>query len=255
MQIETRCNGCVFYKGKVCGLGRHEKFEKNGATVVEEWGFHKISGRFCSARRPEEWAKKHNTANLELIVRAEIMARTEVYIYLQELNEAALQNTINSLKDQVLQPSLVVVVCNNPEIKINRIFKILDESELIYRVDVPAEKDWTRNYAVDITAAKCEAQIYMVLDQGQTISPNFLALLDKSLNLNLKRWLYVPATKARGEVVYFLAHKQFQGNSPCSAKSMFPDADEKLNFWSLQEKLEYAGKYQNADYYIAHGWL
>lgn len=258
MQIETDCGGCVFYKPNAiheenlknnqCALGRHKKFMANGAIVKFDYGVHKISGRFCSARRPKDWAEKYNPANLEMVVRAEIAARTEVYVYLEELDEVALQKTIISLKNQAFQPSLVAVICNG-KVKTQGIFRILDESELDYKVDIVAEK-LARNRAIDITAKKCVATLYLVLNQGQTLEQDHLAKLDKILNLDLERFLIIPANEHCGETVYFLAHKQFNGNAPCAAHVMFPDAPAELVFEDLFGKLVYAGTTQGNPYYI-----
>src|SRR4051812_45459364 len=90
--VEQSCKDCVFReylddesKQSGCALGRLEKLARNGATIVEEGGYKKIMGRYCSAKRGEDWVKGKEVDKLELAVRSEILIRTEVYVYLDDL--------------------------------------------------------------------------------------------------------------------------------------------------------------------------
>src|SRR6185369_5243919 len=112
MNIGQPCEGCYFLKNKQCSLGRLDKFAQNGAVIEERNGQPFIKGRFCSTFRKPEWAKNKQKNNTEIVVRAEVLIRTDVLVYFTKLNLEKLKKTIDSLKGQILKPSTVVLICN-----------------------------------------------------------------------------------------------------------------------------------------------
>lgn len=249
LKIEQPCEGCYFLRHNQCTLGRFEHFAANGGLVVQdkETGSPTIQGRFCLAKRNAAWASDLNKENVEVVLRAEILVRAEVFVYVDEYHHEDISKTIESLKRQILKPSLVVVICNCTP-RSSKLIKLLDDSKLKYRIDVVKDKP-SINSCIDIAASKCKGQFYQVLFDGQELERDWLACLDEAINVKMKRILYVKPDVGQGECVDIKVHKQFGGNEPCE---YWPDGHDcphvMLN--DLSEKIHYFTKRQNKPYYI-----
>ena len=132
-KVQTVCRDCVFavyeqLKDKLvgvgedkpfqtgCSLGRLEKLEANGATLLnvihEKKDFFVVENRICNTCRGPEWkqeAEQRGRTDLAALAREEISLKCTALIYIgpgQNINQAI--TTAYSLCKQDLRPSCII---------------------------------------------------------------------------------------------------------------------------------------------------
>ncbi len=255
LKICQNCDQCYFdnleqvdNSSPRCSLGRPDKFAKNGGVVTTEYGHTRIANRFCSAYRKPEWAKNKPVENLEIILRAEILVRTEVFVYIDDFSYKKIEKTLQSIKTQILKPSLVVAICNGPT-RMAKLLKMLDDCGLPYRVDVMKQL-MTKLAAIDVVATKSKSTFYQVLEQGQVLHRDFLASLDEAINERLEKLLFIKGNETQGDTVALSCHNKFLGNMPCKAKGFREEAPDDLILNTLEEKILFLAKLDNQSFFI-----
>jgi len=258
MEIETKCKGCVFYDGDLeCSLGRYEKFKENGAEISFIDDIHHprqnpntptmiVKGRFCSAKRPSQWAEGKNKINLPLIVRAELLVNYEVIIPITDVDSSALEITLKSLNKQLVKPSLIVLNCTSNKIKYPNLIRQLKNQKLPFRVDRMLSND---RFALETSLDKVKTDYYLILESGTNLDEEYVANIDEAINVELKRFLIV--TNKIGDFVYFPLHKNLEGNYPIRASKIDEDCqDDTLILNSLQDKVKYLANKNNQHFLI-----
>lgn len=258
--IEFKCQDCYWRNlngqdtYQCCNLGRLEKLAQNGAEIDFSQSCPVIKGRVCNAYRNKDWAKDKNKYNLELILRAENLVRTDVIIYIEKYNHLDLAKTIESLRNQVLKPLAVRIICNCKPEKA-KLIRLMDESGLCFFITESRDIPKTKNEWIDYVIQKSNAAYYQLLLPGQVLHSDWLADIDEAINDKLKRFLYVEGDETKGDLVSVTAHLNFYGNEPCQ-NTLFkhvPEYEldvEHIRLNNIKEKLEYAGKLHNNNYYI-----
>ncbi len=257
LKICQNCDGCYFdglrldymdFSNPACALGRPAQFAKNGGIVTTENGHTRIENRFCSAYRQPGWAKNKPVENLEIILRAEILVRTEVFVYIDDFSYKKIEETLQSLKTQILKPSLVVAVCNGTT-RMAKLLKMMDDCGLPYRIEVMKQL-MTKLEAIDVVAAKSKSTFYQVLDQGQTLHRDFLANLDEAINERLEKLLFIKGNDTQGDTVALSCHGKFLGNQPCKAKGFREEAPDDLILNTLEEKILFLANLDKQSFFI-----
>lgn len=261
MEAKTWCQDCVFASKKgECDLDRHEKFEKNGATITkDDEGNAIVNDRWCSAFRREKWKKGKDVYNLPIIVRAELLISNEVLVYINDDNysEEKLVKTLDSLKSQLLKPNLVVLVVNKTSANYHQIIKVAKNSGLKYRVDrIMPEDDGTLIHeldALDIAAKKIQSDYYLIMCVGAVLEDDeFFANIDEALNENLLRFsVILPNDEGRGLFLSSILSKKLNGNVPMSSAAIDEENGSKdVVFNSLKEKIDYLANKDNHHFLI-----
>ena len=141
---KTECKNCIFgtYVGEIqkgCSLDRLKKLEDNGAVVIRpdgEKNFYTIERRNCSSHRDIRWSNGKDKSILDIIVRAELLIKPEsIIVFDDKYCIEDLKITINSLVNQLLQPSKIIVISNQDKYKPSELVKLLQEQPLAYRLD------------------------------------------------------------------------------------------------------------------------
>jgi len=269
--IQTKCENCIFAsigyhsQQKGCKLDRLEKFEQNGAKLelpTLEYPHFIIKDRYCAARRTKEWAEGKDDNNLGYVVRAELLQRVEIYLYFTDYDNEfydKLDYTIKSIKQQILKPGLLSLVCNQDGLKYSKLIKFMEQNyKLNWRIDrLLKDKDGNRLKdleCIDDTAKKCMSQFYVQIKNGYEFTEDFFANIDEAINEKLMRFcLILPdAFDPRRSGVYSIdVHNKFFGNSPIYASLIDEECtDDDLILNTLSEKIHYFAKKDNAEYMI-----
>lgn len=261
MDIKTSCKDCVFSNHGKCKLGRYNNFEKNGATIEkDESGNMTVKGRYCSALRKSQWLEGKNKFSLEVMVRAELLTTTEVFIYINEENysEASLLKTLLHLENQLLKPSMIVFIVNDDNFKFAKLIKIGNESGFNFRIDrVLSNEDGIKMHeldATDIAARKTQSDFILLMHPGSTLEDNeFFANVDEAINEKLLRFSVITPNQecGRGIMASAALYKKLDGNHEMSTSFIDPEEGNKETILhTMEEKIKYLVKKNNHEEFI-----
>ena len=225
-EAETVCRDCAFavYDGDTqtaCSLGRLDKFEENGAEVVEVYDetnkeFFVIKGRVCVCWRHPDWQEKHEGRNLEEIVKKETTIRMDAVVYIDKDSAYEdVKNTLDSLKAGQVKPACVTFVKNQCEVDDWAIVTLGRKSGLKWKAETIREDDATRGRCVDIAIRKTSAKdcnYYFVYNAGEIVPKNFISDINHSINEDMNRFLAPRSDDGNGDVGQIHIHKQIGGN-------------------------------------------
>lgn len=229
--IKKSCEGCVFAEMDEgghqieCYLKRIEKFKQNGAVVTKpnDSKYFDIHNRYCSTYRPKRWfsLEKINPETpieqLEILVRKEILNTFTAVILLshEEWNTTPtelIKPIVDSLNNQLLKPSKIVVIINKNLSPIP-IIKILKEQSIPFRVEVIEDRMDDGSYiteyeALDIAVKKMDTTFYTLT--SKEVPEEYFANIDEAINDKLLRFLMVYSSNIW--TLNVEAHKKFGGS-------------------------------------------
>ena len=225
---ETICRDCAFsvYEGETqtaCSLGKIDKFEEQGTEVLEVYDeekkeFYVIKGRVCVFWRGGEWREKHEgRKDWEAIVNKETMVRMDANIYLDKNSTLQdLDKTMTSLQKGVLKPTQLTIINNHSSIEKLTLARVGMKSGFKWRIEnIQDDGEADRYRCIDISIRKTSAKdcnYYFVFDAGKTVPKDFIADINKSLNVDMNRFLALKSEDGNGDVGQIHMHKQMGGN-------------------------------------------
>jgi len=225
---ETICRDCAFsvYDGDTqtgCLLGKIDKFDAQDTEILEVYDetnkeFYVIKGRVCVFWRGGDWKKQHtNRKNWENIVNKETMIRMNANIYLDKTSTLKdLDKTVDSIHNGLLKPSQLTIINNASPIERLILARVGIQSGLKWRVEnIDDGGDADRYRCIDIAIRKTSAKdcnYYFVFDAGQVVPTNFISDINKSLNIDMNRFLALKGKDGNGDVGQIHMYKQIGGN-------------------------------------------
>jgi len=226
-EAETICRDCAFavYDEETqtgCSIGKIDKFEKQGAEIIEVYDetnkeFYVIKGRVCVSWRGSDWKEKNKGRDdWAEIVAKETMVRMDAIIYMsKDTTLADVEKTVLSLKNNTIKPAQLTLVNNGSEIDRPTLARICNASEFKWRVENIQEEDASRMRGIDIAIKKVNANdynYYCIFDAGKKVPTNFISDINSSLNDDLNRFLALRSDDGNGDVGQILMHKRIGGN-------------------------------------------
>ena len=226
-ETETICRDCAFavYDGETqtgCSIGKLDKFEEQGAEVLEVYDetnkeFYVIKGRVCVSWRGSKWKEKYEGRDdWAEIVSKETMVRMDANIYMhKDTTLADIEKTVISLKNNTIKPAQITLINNQTEIDRATLARICNASGFKWRVENIQEDDADRLRCIDIAVRKVSAKecnYYCVFDAGKKVPPNFISDINSSLNDDLNKFLALRSDDGNGDVGQVLMHKRIGGN-------------------------------------------
>jgi len=203
--MSTCCEKCVFVKYNKsnnqvgCLLNRIEKFKQQGAVIeMEENTSHfTIKNRTCSAFRKKEWANDKDKNNLEIIVRAEILCKNEIFLKFNETDTLEdLSKTVSSLENQILRPSLLAIMTDSKNVPFQGIVKLLQKQKSFdWRIDrtfTVGEKSKEVD-CIFTSFRKCNSPYFTIANTGAVFPEDYLANIDESVNEKLMKYSFAKA--------------------------------------------------------------
>lgn len=227
-KVETCCKDCVFAEYDVnsqvgCSLGRINQFKVLDVNVDECYDqdkeFFVIRDRICNSCRNHNWAKP-NESEQEMIVRVkeEIALKVDVFIYVGPEVDSMLDviTTVSSLQIQEYLPTEVVVVNNSRgKLKSSAILTVLRGTNLNAAVEGVVDVDKSKYRALDISLRKIKKDklLYVLVNAGWELKPDFLKRINIALNEKLDRFVMLEPAKDDNELVVLnKLHKLCLGN-------------------------------------------
>ena len=225
---ETICRDCAFsvYDGDTqtgCSLGKLDKFEEQGTEILEVYDetgkeFSVVKGRVCVFWRGGDWKEKHEGRNdWEDIVNKETMIRMDANLYLDKNSTLKdLDKTVASLKEGLIKPVQLTIINNHSKIERLVLARVGMKSGLKWRVEnIEEDGEADRNRCIDISIRKTSAKncnFFFVFDAGQAVPKNFIADINRSLNVDMNRFLALRGKDGNGDVGQVHMYKQIGGN-------------------------------------------
>lgn len=199
--IFTKCAGCVFAKMEDlkqtgCTLNRSKKLNPQGVLEKDEEDSKEYYtlDRFCIAYRPEDWANvltEEEREDLEKTAREEIRPRIGFFVFhdTEDVNFKKLTNTLQSIKDQPVSPSYVVV--NNTQVEYNEgiqeiLATMFDFNETQHHLLLDLF-DRSSELLIDEAFRHAKNGYIYTTISGATVDPLLSEKLDKRLNVDLRR--------------------------------------------------------------------
>jgi len=225
---ETICRDCAFsvYEGETqtaCSIGKIDKFKEQGAEVLEVYDetnkeFYVVKGRVCVFWRGGEWKKKHaSRKDWEGIVNKETMVRMSANIYLDKKSTLKdLDKTVTSLQKGVLKPTQLTIINNHSPIEKLILARVGMKSGFKWRIENIQDDGKSDRYrCIDIAIRKTSAKdcnYYFVFNGGKVVPKDFIVDINKSLNVDMNRFLALKGNNGNGDVGQIHMHKQMGGN-------------------------------------------
>lgn len=214
--VDTACLGCVFAEGELnkvkvngddalqfkqsgCRLNLLQTFRDRGCNVEEAYDastseFYVIHDRVCPFFRNTVWLQNEDMVKAEARVRSETVLGLDAVIYIGEgMNPEDLVETINSLKNGVIQPKRFYVANNNCCTP-GQLMKIMRSVSAPWRVENITEEA-SVGRALDLVIKKCQSMFVMCLISGTTVNPDLLSQISSALYDDLDKFLILKPEK------------------------------------------------------------
>lgn len=216
--IETSCKYCLFaeYDGNTqtgCKFDRIEKFEENGAEVIEAYDdekeFYVIKGRFCNACRNENWIGNKKKKDFKKITAKEFQVQYDVIINVAlEDDVDTVQAAIDSVTSQTIKPKNIIVVTeyNYPQREVVEILAYLKEIDIEWHLEQLANKDTD---PIDNAAKDCKSMYFAILNASDALPEDFAVSINNAINYEMIRFCLVTGPHP---FVQTSVYKQVAGN-------------------------------------------
>lgn len=254
--IQTKCEDCVFAKVREskensCTIGRLNKFSK---VAKQKNGYFKVVDRYCSALRERDWLKGKPENNLDVIVRAEMLIKTDVLILLDKdavFDMDAVKLTLDSIEAQVLSPGEVAIVLNNTGVKPSSFIPHLKKyTKFNWRID-QLKFDTTTAKAIDNSVGRSKSQYYTIVYPGYIMPTDFLADIDEAINERLEQVsIILPEANGNCLTVSMLTHKRLYGHQPMLTSEIDHETKDNLVLYTLLDKANYLASKDNTAHLI-----
>jgi hypothetical protein len=197
MNINTKCNGCVFsvYENNIqisCKLDRHNKLTYD--THDEQGAF--ILNRFCSTYRPQNWLEELSVQESENIVSTvlrEIIPCVGFFVFLKTDSFDAmsqLESTIKDIKNQSFAARYVVVSTDKVEYNegIQELLcKYFDFDTTNHHIVQLIQQPSSMPFIIDECFKHAKNGWAYVCESGESIENKLIEKIHKRVNLDLKR--------------------------------------------------------------------
>lgn len=231
MPVHTSCKGCIFAvcNGKTqtgCAMERIDKYRKQGSVIEafdEEEEFFVVNGTRCHAYRPKTWIGERGPSYLRSDVRKELTVKVDLIIHLgpehaHPFDTTTINRTIKDIKAQTT-PFHQVIFVNNGAFESGDLIAYLREwaQGIDWKMmhmfgEKPHEN--SHGFIVDHAQNNVKGGFYAVFNWGDRIPSSFVSDIDRAINDDLQRFVYLyPTTEGNGEVVQTRFHKHVGGNA------------------------------------------
>ena len=227
-EAETICRDCAFaiYEEQTqtgCSLGKIDKFEEQDTEILEVYDetdreFYVIKGRVCVFWRAGDWKDKYEgRKDLEDIVNKETMIRMDANVYLDKNSTLKdLDKTVTSIQKGILKPVQLTIINNGSRIEKMLLARVGMKSGFKWRVEnIQDDGEADRHRSIDIAIRKTSAKdcnYYFVFDAGKAVPKDFISDINKSINIDMNRFLALKSKDGNGDVGQVHMHKQIGGN-------------------------------------------
>ena len=210
-KAHTSCKNCIFAKYNVntqygCYVGRVEQYREIDIDIIlevydEEKEFYVVNNRICLYYRNKEWLNRltplapyNDLSQCASLVRKAMKIKCHFIItYDKDQHINKLANTLNSIQQQQIPPTIVTVINRNLDrVSNSQIQKILESYFPhidLWKVHGAINLDLPNMAYVDMA---CDAtknksySFYITCSAGIRLNPNLMNELDEAINDNLQ---------------------------------------------------------------------
>lgn len=249
-EFNTICRDCIFATWyddvqEDCELNRIEKFHEHNEVSLENEGdkqYYKIN-TICNACRNKEWFEREKENGIEdpkknlwdqLSNQYDIVLTAYVSPYDSKvINVDKILSTIESAKNQSLQPKSIIVVCNDIYVSyvklFNKIKDKLSDTDIKYElVRVLDESDFRA--CIDKGVTKCKGLYYSVFLPGYDIPTDFIEKLNNLANKEMVQFSMVePIETSNGLTIQRQLHTLLHGNKAMKIEDKIRELAQEQN--------------------------
>jgi hypothetical protein len=161
-----------------------------------------------------------------------------------------LEKTINSLKNQFLQPNGVCVMLRNYNLNMSKVAKLISSFDIWWINNDTDENDdvWSH---IDYAVQSCKGNFYTVIQAGYELPTTFISDIDFALNELNERFVLLEPADETGNclTVHTPTHNRLKGNRP---GVIYEDQENNSVVYSetLVDKLKFLAEQHNQHYMI-----